>query len=148
MDPTVISDSEPIVEGTESLINFALLARVADYVEKHEEEFDMDEWSKGSDEYLPWYRRLLAPIEPAYTVGCIACHTIRLSGGDPSICNTPAEAQKLLGINDDQALRLFYWWRWPEPYKRAYEYAGLRGSTRAWMAAQRFRHFIATNGAE
>ena len=135
-------------------INTELLEMVASYIERHPEEFDMDDWGSDLDSERPtlWERIKLTfglPVIQHEVVGCIACHAVRLSGAE-AYGNHPAQAQEILGINYEQANRLFLSGEWPEPFKTDFANSdGLDGGyTQTWIAAQRIRHFITTNGAE
>lgn len=143
-----IDNSEPIIEE-QTGINVELLNRVADHIEANYYEFNMDHWMKTHT--ASWWEKVLAAVglvkKPfCGTTACIAGWTCTLSGkrGD----NIPAEAQKLLGITLDQAQRLFYVHKWPKQFKKEYISDMSYANVGAWVAAERIRHFIATNGAE
>jgi hypothetical protein len=122
--------------------NTALLEVVADYVERHPEEFDMDFWKSSDRTRLERFKGWLKGH--CGTVGCVAFHAVRLGGGDIA-GNVAAQAQRLLGLTDEQAINLFYSESWPEPYGDEFESLGDGDlSGRAWLAAQRIRHMALT----
>lgn len=59
-------------------------------------------------------------------------------------------AQKVLGLNKDQAERLFHSDNWPEPFQQDYRDAdeSLDFKKKAKIAAARIRFFIVTNGKD
>ena len=152
---------DKIIEGLEQQerqpegINDALLEKVIEVCERSWWEFDMNNWGHRLPVKTGWFHRLLVKVGLVtetlreYTVGCVACHTVRLGGGDGNVF-VPAEAQRLLNITFEQANRLFYSHNWPQPFKQEYERCGDDDlcAVRAWIAANRFRHFINTKGAE
>lgn len=133
-------------------INTELLLRVTEFIENHPDEFDMDEWGETYIDEPGFFRSvgiwlgIADEPTPPYTVGCVACHTVILGGGDPN-GNRPAQAQRLLNLTDGQANRLFYADNWPEPYRTEMD-ENHNSEVNAWIAGQRFWHFIATNGEE
>ena len=56
-------------------------------------------------------------------------------------------ATQYLGINEDQADRLFHTSNWPTHFREAYDNA-TTAIERAYVGAARFEHFIATDGKE
>jgi hypothetical protein len=145
---TRILDSEPIVEDSTG-INVDLLNKVADHIEQRHEEFDMEHWQwKRKPSVLTkilWYLRDEG-MPFCGTTRCIAGWSCVLAGTKAE--NTPATAQRLLGLNLEQAQRLFYLNNWPKRFRDQYDGGRRYTDAGAWVAAERIRHFIATNGAE
>lgn len=146
MTMTNVADSEPIVEERVG-INVELLERVASYIEQHPAELDMDDWCKTHEPALP--NSTLGLLRPCGTVACIAGHTVLLSGGSTD-ASIPAQAQRLLNLDFEQADRLFYRDNWPELYADKYEdcVESDNNHARAWVTSARIAHFIATEGKE
>lgn len=145
-----VSDSEIIIEEEAAQgINSELLLKVAEYIEGHPKEFDMSHWRGHQKKQLPnpWYRVVVglpAPTEACGTTYCMAGWTVALSGGDMA-GNLPAQAQRLLSLSLEQAQRLFYEHNWPQRFRGSHV---KHDADRVWLASERIRHFIATNGAE
>jgi hypothetical protein len=78
--------------------------------------------------------------------GCIAFFTLKEMGAEAE--NTPAAAQQILNLSFEQAQRLFYVYNWPSEYQSRYIGSGKYPTEDAWVAAERIRHFIRTNGDE
>lgn len=134
------------IEAASGGPNVALLNRIADYIGAHPEEFDMYEWGIERRRESGVVARLMGEVIPlgdAYTVGCIACHTLRFSGRDPLDDNAPALAQDILGLSYEQAHSLFYVENWPGQFEDDFN-AAADPMVRAWIARERIRHFIAT----
>lgn len=150
MEPrTTISDAEPIVEERTG-INVELLEQVAAAIERNSKKFDMRHWRGSEMNKVPntGLRKLLdlpQRKERCGTTYCIAGWTVHLGGGDMS-GNLPAQAQRLLGLNFEQGRRLFYDYNWPVKFQRCQRTEN--DTDRAWEAAERIRHFIATDGKE
>lgn len=133
------------LERGESSINVGRLGALANYIVEHPYEFDMGEWEG---------RRLLNRWITTHKIwGCTTTHCIAgltcdmWANGQAINATAPAAAQLLLGLTYAQADRLFYLAEWPEPYHSDYgkpRYA--QGN--AWVAAERIRYFIRTNGRE
>lgn len=138
-----IDNSEPIIEE-QTGINVELLNRVADHIEKHSEQFDIDNWNKTTVSKPSWWAKLRGAQPVCKTTYCIAGWAVVLSG---LRCedNIPAQAQRLLGLTLDQAKKLFYKTHWPSYFTQSGKAQHVQN---AWIAAERIRHFIATNGAE
>lgn len=143
MEIKTLCDSEPIIE-TEQEINVDLLTRIADHIEGHPREFEMNEWD-GKARRGNWFTNFLR-IAPCDTTHCIAGLACVLEGASMER-SIPATAQKILGLTYEQADRLFYVTSWPEPFHCDYSEPKYFASN-AWVASQRIRHFIATNGEE
>lgn len=134
-----LDDSEPIVE-TPTGIDVGRLTLLAEYIETHDEEFDMSEW-EGS-RFLNWITK--RTIWGCKTTHCIAGWACEL-WSDTSSGNVPAKAQQVLGLTFKQAQKLFYIDKWPAQFRNAYS-TPKYSDHNAWVAAERIRHFIATNG--
>jgi hypothetical protein len=124
-------------------MNVKLLEQVAAMIEKYSENFYMGAWTIGT---------LVADKQVApdcKTTGCIAGWAIAIVDGaaDGQQYDTFAFREKAtdyLHLSDAQAERLFYLDCWPDRFTEDYARAPKRGQ----IAAERIRHFIATNGAE
>ena len=99
-------------------INIDLLEKVCDHIQAHPELIDMTKWVREED---------------CGTVACIAGHTCLLSGykavegkkytmkrGVERI-SIQDEAQKLLGLDDEQAADLFFTGNWDMTLSHAYD---------------------------
>lgn len=138
------------IEAHEPTINAELLLRVAEHVEAHPKELDMFEWGKKkrkpSDVATLMGQQIVVKAGEQYTVGCIACRAVILSGGTAK-GNNAAQAQRLCGLTFEQAQRLFYVQNWPEPFRANFFFANESkedSEGRAWITAERIRHFVAT----
>ncbi len=123
-------------------MNVAKLRAVMNHIAEHPEEFEMTEWC-GS-------------------VGCIAGHTLALDrqlhmGADTldivmlGGMAIMREAAEVLGLNFDQARRLFFAEGWPEPFRSSYDSvfdavkpmaadALLGAAATGYLDARAFRH--------
>lgn len=81
------------------------------------------------------------PVPKCGTVGCISGWARVLSGDEHGI------SRALLGLDDEQAERLFYVSAWPAKLMSKYVSAKTQ-LTRAKLCGERIDHFIATEGAE
>lgn len=134
------------IAAHEPSINTALLLEVAQHVETHPEQLDMYTWGKESGEVVGSASLMGETIEifsNRFTVGCMACRAVLLSGGDMD-GNNAAQAQRVCGLTFEQAQRLFYVENWPEPFKGNFEEHDEDIEGRGWITAERIRHFIGT----
>jgi hypothetical protein len=83
-------------------LNTDLLLEIADHIERRPEKFDLGLWSSAhdADEH----------INDCGTTGCVAGWANALTGAESFevLCDSTRAANKL-GLNDDQAARLFLW---------------------------------------
>lgn len=169
------SDFSVNPENAELNINLSLLRRLAETVRLDPESFDMGEWvrsTRGREAVAK------AAEHPCFTEACIAGWTVFLDRGslmDIGPWQIATEAQRLLGITENQAARLFYaghytpqeewsdeYWtqededdyaemHWPRKFSTEYRW---RPKSRedhihnAQVASDRINHFINTLGAE
>lgn len=139
---TTLSDSEPIVETG---INTKLLLEVADHIEQNYKRFNMETWRRAQYKPQSFMDKLLGrPKAACGTEYCIAGWTCKLAGAETD--NPPATAQKLLGLTLQQCGRLFWIAAWPKYYQAYKDHPHTPEA--AWVAAERIRHFVATNGEE
>jgi hypothetical protein len=120
-------------------MNVKLLRRIQKRILKHPDSYDQN---------------VMISRDECGTTACIAGWAVLLSPLDPGfIGDYASKATLLLGLDDEQAIRLFdviedgYCCGWPDKYVRAY----LRAKTprgRARAAMRRIDHFIKTKGAE
>jgi hypothetical protein len=118
-------------------MNTKLLLKVRDRILAEPEHFDMAEY------FLD---------QPCGTTACIAGWTkaivTRQSLKNCRRSHIWAFARNALGINEEQAKKLFYDDHWPHPFDFNYAEANDNAKELAQIAADRINHFIATNGEE
>lgn len=115
-------------------MNVELLEKIAEVIVEKCGQFDMDTWHG----------------EGCGTAHCIGGWAEVLTGSEPGY-SLIAKAQLLgigYGLNDSQAGRLFYLDCWPEGFRNAYRDEERDPLAKAKIAADRIRHFIATDGCE
>lgn len=111
----------------EMTMNVALLEKIAETIVDNCGDFDMGNWHCG-------------------TVHCIGGWAEVLTGNEKSY--SAAKKAKILGLNVDESDRLFSLFDWPVTFRNAYRNAKRDMSAKAQIAADRIRHFIATEGRE
>lgn len=87
--------------------------------------------------------RQLENPPPCGTVGCIAGWAMRVSGKRTT--DALLRSPELLGIDYDQAQRLFFVENWPERFRIGYS-AATTPKARARVTVTRIKHFIKTKG--
>lgn len=133
-------------------MNVRLLRRIAKVIQEKPREFDINYWHR--DKKAP---NKANPLKKGNAVGAlcelpkerqVACGTVHCIAGWAQIlspdrdCKQDAEydAKRLLGLELDEADRLFFAYNWPRGF------GGDRAT--AAQAAARIEHFIKTKGAE
>jgi hypothetical protein len=142
-------------------MNTALLTEVRDHILQHPRNFDMQHWGTISAPGRQMIRiddgYVLKPeVTQAFlrhecgTTACIAGWALILAskeGPRDLDLAVSATAAQVLEVDYEDGLRLFFSDDWPEQFKVSYWAANdLRG--RAYVAAKRIDHFIATEGRE
>ena len=106
-------------------MNVELLEKVKQHILENPESLDMHRWS-------------------CETTACISGWAVRLSERENV---SMVDGEIPLGLDDDEACRLFYLSGWPSRLRRRYDNAKTP-RTRSKVAAQRIDHFIKTGGVE
>ena len=135
-------------------MNVRLLRRIAKVIQKKPREFNMGSWhedmltNEDADALcdLPKGKRIACT-----TTHCIAGWAQALSTKRDCTVSAEVDAERLLELSHDQAMRLFFvtgFFVTDECWPRKF-----RGRRNAWtptprQAAARIEHFIKTNGAE
>lgn len=125
-------------------MNTLLLKKIRDQIKAEPRQFNIHDWFSG---------KLPNGSTPANcgTAACIAGWSLALATGQ-----NPAKADKMpvgvyrfgkivLGLNDDQAKRLFFEGLWPKRYQSSKRTII---EERARLAVNRINHFIKTEGRE
>lgn len=129
-------------------MNVELLEQVKGTFLRHPKRLDMGFWVRSANDGLSDTALVKTLLEDCGTTGCIAGLACALGGEQElSSCLIPSTAQKLLGLTDSEAVRLFYAHKWPNKFALAY-FVATEPAARAEIAASRIDHFIETNGAE
>jgi hypothetical protein len=123
-------------------MNVKLLREIAKVIQEKPKQFSLASWHKSKTDGV---QGVLCNLPKAKQVACGTTHCIagwaQVLAPDRD-CTVPARAdgQRVLGLSNEQANRLFFGEYWPKGY------GGYR--TNAAKAAARIEHFIRTNGAE
>ncbi len=145
---------------SEKVWNKGLLLKVADYIETHPKELDMEAWCEEGKSVVTvtddrnFFQVLFGIGKPVISRvetlprGCISYHIVKASGNDPfpESANVPAIAQKELSLSFEETGRLIFTEYWPEPFYKEWKEVetGSDFTQRAWIAAERCRHFART----
>lgn len=89
--------------------------------------------------------------DPCGTAGCLLGWAVTLFGS-PYVKRKKRirreDGAAVLGLNHEQATKLWHSLCWPAEFAEAYALAGESHFLRACVASARIEHFIRTNGAE
>ena len=124
-------------------MNVRLLRKIAKVIQEKPREFSIVTWHRNKS--VGFDKAILYEVPEEKRVSCRTTHCIAgwaqvLSPDHNCHEAAPDDAQRLLGITDYEASRLFYGYNWPKGF------GGLRANAK--QAAARIEHFIKTKGAE
>jgi hypothetical protein len=137
-------------------MNVALLRKVKSHILHHPNQFLMTDWiikRWGDDQKQFSGDGQKQKFDECGTAGCIAGWACMIKLKQARLdWDVPAKGQTILGLDDDQAERLFFVHDWPEKMREEY-ISNMNDSpgsleNRARIAAQRIDHFIKTKGEE
>jgi hypothetical protein len=129
--------------GGEKEMNVELLRKIAAVIQEKRGQFDMRFWHHRKD--TGFRADALCSLPEEVRISCKTTHCIAgwaqvLAPNRDCTVEAEEDAKRVLGLNHDQASRLFYADHWPKGF-------GAWKATKR-QAAARIEHFIATNGAE
>lgn len=139
----------------ERRVNTKLFEQVMEQIESNPEHFEMQSFFAADTYKLCSREAVMKDLISESRCGTTACiagwaitlhHKNNLLSDGFAICGpTEDAATGILGINYDEAQRLFYVENWPDPYRREYIDAE-QPEERVRISVDRINYFLATKG--